>query len=60
MMDQACIFNIQKFSIHDGPGIRTVVFSKVARSAVTGVPIPSLKLVIQKICGTLKRKITPL
>ncbi|WP_025728698.1 glycyl-radical enzyme activating protein [Atopobacter phocae] len=24
----ACIFNIQKFSIHDGPGIRTVVFFK--------------------------------
>ncbi len=23
-----CIFNIQKFSIHDGPGIRTVVFFK--------------------------------
>lgn len=28
MSDQACIFNIQKFSIHDGPGIRTVVFFK--------------------------------
>ena len=26
--DLACIFNIQKFSIHDGPGIRTVVFFK--------------------------------
>ncbi|WP_440897728.1 glycyl-radical enzyme activating protein [Amphibacillus sp. Q70] len=25
---QACIFNIQKFSLHDGPGIRTVVFFK--------------------------------
>lgn len=25
---QACIFNIQKFSIHDGSGIRTVVFFK--------------------------------
>lgn len=25
---QACIFNIQKFSIHDGPGIRTVIFFK--------------------------------
>lgn len=24
----ACIFNIQKYSIHDGPGIRTVVFFK--------------------------------
>ncbi|MGM0240604.1 glycyl-radical enzyme activating protein [Enterococcus sp. AZ103] len=27
-MEPACIFNIQKFSIHDGPGIRTVVFFK--------------------------------
>lgn len=28
MEKKACIFNIQKFSIHDGPGIRTVVFFK--------------------------------
>lgn len=28
MSTQAMIFNIQKFSIHDGPGIRTVVFLK--------------------------------
>ncbi|MBP2098455.1 glycyl-radical enzyme activating protein [Enterococcus rivorum] len=28
MIEKACIFNIQKFSIHDGPGIRTVVFFK--------------------------------
>lgn len=28
MINKACIFNIQKFSIHDGPGIRTVVFFK--------------------------------
>lgn len=27
-MEKACIFNIQKFSLHDGPGIRTVVFFK--------------------------------
>lgn len=26
--NKACIFNIQKYSIHDGPGIRTVVFFK--------------------------------
>lgn len=26
--ETACIFNIQKFSIHDGPGIRTAVFFK--------------------------------
>lgn len=28
MTEKACIFNIQKFSIHDGPGIRSVVFFK--------------------------------
>ena len=28
MKDRARIFNIQKFSIHDGPGIRTTVFFK--------------------------------
>lgn len=27
-MEQGLIFNIQKFSIHDGPGIRTTVFLK--------------------------------
>ena len=27
-MDQGIIFNIQKFSLHDGPGIRTTVFLK--------------------------------
>lgn len=27
-MEKACIFNIQKFSLNDGPGIRTVVFFK--------------------------------
>ncbi|MEC4725580.1 glycyl-radical enzyme activating protein [Shewanella sp. D64] len=25
---KGCVFNIQKFSIHDGPGIRTIVFLK--------------------------------
>ncbi len=27
-MDKATIFNIQKFSVHDGPGIRTIIFLK--------------------------------
>ena len=26
--EKACIFNVQRFSIHDGPGIRTTVFFK--------------------------------
>lgn len=28
MAEQACLFNIQHYSIHDGPGIRSVVFFK--------------------------------
>ena len=28
MESKACIFNIQRFSIHDGPGIRTTIFFK--------------------------------
>lgn len=28
MCDKGLVFNIQKFSIHDGPGIRTIVFLK--------------------------------
>ena len=35
---QGLVFNIQKFSIHDGPGIRTTVF-------FNGVPILNLKAV---------------
>lgn len=27
-METGCVFNIQKYSVHDGPGIRTVVFLK--------------------------------
>lgn len=26
--DRACVFDVQRFSVHDGPGIRTVVFFK--------------------------------
>lgn len=26
--DKGCVFNIQRYSLHDGPGIRTVVFLK--------------------------------
>ena len=27
-MEQGCVFNIQRFTVHDGPGIRTEVFLK--------------------------------
>lgn len=32
------IFNIQKYSIYDGDGIRTLIFSKVVISAAPGAP----------------------
>ena len=32
------IFNIQKYSIYDGDGIRTLVFSRAATFAVPGAP----------------------
>lgn len=41
MTDRGIVFNIQHFSIHDGPGIRTTVFLKVAPWDVHGVPIPN-------------------
>ena len=41
-MCKGMVFNIQKFSIHDGPGIRTTVFLKAVRFAAAGVPIRSL------------------
>lgn len=34
---KALIFNIQRFSIHDGPGIRNTVFLKDAHCPVSGV-----------------------
>lgn len=36
--DRARIFNLQRYSLNDGQGIRTVVFLKVARTPVRGVP----------------------
>ena len=37
---QGFVFNIQKYSVHDGPGIRTIVFLKAARCPVAGAAIP--------------------
>lgn len=41
------IFDIQKYSVHDGPGIRTIVFLKlrsplplVLQPGITGIPDP--------------------
>lgn len=28
LKNEVCVFDIQKFSVHDGPGIRTIIFTK--------------------------------
>ena len=38
-VSKGVVFNIQKYSIHDGPGIRTTVFLKGILSGATGVRI---------------------
>lgn len=40
--DRARIFNIQRYSLNDGLGIRTVVFLKAARTSVRGAPTRNL------------------
>lgn len=35
------IFNVQRFSLHDGPGMRDLIFLKAARSGVSGAPTRS-------------------
>lgn len=40
-VDVARIFNIQRYSLNDGRGIRTVVFLKAALTAVRGARIRS-------------------
>ena len=42
-ISKGIIFNIQHFSIHDGPGIRTTVFLKDVLCAAHGVLILNLK-----------------
>lgn len=37
------VFEIERFAIHDGPGIRTVVFCRAAPSAANGAQIPNRK-----------------
>ncbi|MDA6076021.1 [formate-C-acetyltransferase]-activating enzyme [Edwardsiella anguillarum] len=39
--ETACIFNVQRYSLNDGRGIRSVVFLKAVRTAVRGAPILS-------------------
>ena len=50
MTEQACIFNIQHFSIHDGPGIRSVVFFKGCPLRCFGVLILNHSQDYQRKC----------
>lgn len=43
------IFNIQRYSIHDGRGIRTLVFLKDVLSIVFGAPILNLNHLTMKL-----------
>ena len=53
-MEKGLIFNIQKFSIHDGPGIRTTVFFKGCPLNVNGVQILNPNYISYKYFMTLK------
>lgn len=49
----ASIFNIQRYSVNDGPGIRTVVFFKGdVLCNVAGALTQNLKIVQLKLPGT--------
>ena len=39
MNEKVLVTNIQRFSLHDGPGIRTTIFSKGVACIVHGVAI---------------------
>lgn len=59
---QAMIFNVQKYSLYDGPGIRTIVFSKAVHCVASGVPIQkessvSLKSCIKRACATIAARV---
>ena len=53
------VFNIQKFSIHDGPGVRTTVFLKGCplrckwcsnpESQLSYIPVPRKQLLLPKM-----------
>lgn len=48
------IFNIQKFSVNDGPGIRTTVFLKGVLFVVSGVQILKVSLYKHKFIWVKK------
>lgn len=49
--DVARIFNIQRYSLNDGQGIRTVVFLKVVRIPARGAPTLNLSPHVLKQYG---------
>jgi pyruvate formate lyase activating enzyme len=55
MMTKGIIFNIQKFSLHDGPGIRTVVFLKGCSLRCQWCSNPESQLIHPQILRDLKK-----
>ena len=49
-MKQPLVTNIQKYSIHDGTGIRTTVFFRGAHWLVNGAIIRRLRVIKKKFC----------
>lgn len=48
------IFNVQRFSLHDGPGMRDLIFLKAARSGASGAPIRSHSMRSELSCRPSK------
>ena len=53
MENKGIIFNIQKFSIHDGPGIRTTIFFKGCPLRCKWCSNPESQLKAFKFCGII-------
>ena len=41
MCQTGALFDVQRFAVHDGPGIRTTVSSRAATTAAPGATIPN-------------------
>ena len=59
---QAMIFNVQKYSLYDGPGIRTIVFFKGCPLRCQWCANPegisvSLKSCIKRACATIAARV---
>ena len=55
---EGIIFNIQKFSIHDGPGIRTTVFFKGCPLRCEWCANPESQAVSPQVLYTIMRNVS--